>query len=112
MSMAAGAYDSHFHAAVTTAAQVSAVPIDIGSYHILNLTAAVAYIQVFYKLAANVTLGTTVADFHIPLPASGGATLNFGGSGWRTRGPLTLASTTDTTGSTTAASFVSLYKCR
>ena len=112
MPMASGSFDTIFNAAVTTAVQVSAVPVDIGAYHILNTTAAIAYIQVFYALSADVTLGTTVPSFVIPLPASGGATLNLSGSGWRTRGPLTIASTTSPTNSTTASSYVSLWKCR
>jgi len=113
MPMAAGSFDSHYNAPVTgTVLNVSAVPIDIGSYHILNTVAAITYIQFFYKVAASVTLGTTVADFTIGLPASGGATLHFGGSGWRTRGPLSIASTTTPTGSTGALSHVSLWKCR
>ncbi len=112
MAGGTGLYDSLFNAAVTTAVQVSAVPVDIGAYHILNTTAAIAYIQVFYALAASVTLGTTVANFVIALPASGGATINFDGKGWRTRGPLTIASTTSPTNNTTASSYVALWKCR
>ena len=121
MPMAAGSFDTIFKAAVTTAVQVSAVPVDIGAYQILNTTAAIAYIQVFYKLAADVTLGTTAPDFVIPLPASGGATLNFSGSGWRTRAGsvagvaspgLTIAATTSPSNSTTASCYVSLWKCR
>lgn len=34
--------------------------------------AAVAYVQFFDALAANVTLGTTVPKFVLPLPAGGG----------------------------------------
>jgi hypothetical protein len=117
MSLAAGSLDSLFSGQVTTAVQVSAVPVDIGAYQILNTTAAIAYVQVFYRLAADVTLGTTAPDVAIPLPASGGATLNFSGSGWRTRGRagsngLTIASTTSPTNATTALSHVVLWKCR
>ena len=108
-----GSFDTFYSASVTgTKAEVSAVPVDIGAYHILNNAAAISYVQVFYKLAADVTVGTTVADVVIPLPASGGATLNFEGKGWRTRGPLTLAVTTTRTGSSTATADVVLWKAR
>jgi hypothetical protein len=108
-----GSFDSLYHAAVTgTVLQVSAVPVDIGAYHILNTVAAITYIQFFYKLAAAVTIGTTVPDFTIALPASGGATLNLAGQGWRTRGALSIASTTTAGGLTGAASHVSLWKAR
>jgi hypothetical protein len=111
--MSDGLYDSLYSAAVTgTKAEVSAVPVDIGGYHILNNAAAISYVQVFYKLAADVTVGTTAPDFVIPLPASGGATINFAGKGWRTRGPLTLACTTTRTGSSTATADVCLWKAR
>lgn len=111
--MSDGLYDSLFSAAVTgTKVQVSAVPVDIGGYHMLNNAAAITYVQVFYKLAADVTVGTTVADVVIPLPVSGGATINFAGKGWRTRGPLTLASTTTRTGNTTATTDVVIWKAR
>ena len=110
----AGCYDSVFSASVTgTKVQVNAQPMDIGAYHILNNAAAISYLQVFYKLAASVTVGTTVPDVVIPLPASGGATINFEGSGWRTRGDgLTLACTTTRGGASTATADVQLWKCR
>jgi hypothetical protein len=109
----AGSFDSLYNAAVAgTVLQVSAVPVEIGAYHMLNTTAAIAYVQVFYLAAASVTLGTTVANFVIALPASGGATLNMEGRGWLTRGPLSLAGTTTATGNTGAAVYVSLWRCR
>lgn len=108
-----GSFDTFYNASVTgTKAQVSAVPCAIGAYHLLNNAAAITYLQVFYKLAADVTVGTTVPDAVIPLPVSGGATLNFEGKGWLTRGPLTLAATTTRTGSTTATVDVTLWKAR
>lgn len=107
-----GSLDTFYSAAVTgTKAQVSAVPVNIGAYQLLNNAAAPTYLQVFYKLAADVTVGTTAADVVIPLPTSGGATLFFD-DGWLTRGPLTLAATTTRTGSTTATVDVVLWKAR
>lgn len=111
--MSDGLYDSLYSAEVDeTPAQVSAVPVDIGAYHILNLEAAVTYILVYYKLAADVTFGTTVPDESIALPASGGATLNFAGDGWRTRGPLTLCASTDASGAGTPDAHVTLWRAR
>lgn len=107
-----GHLDSCYSASVTgTKAQVSAVPLNIGAYHLLNNAAAITYVQVFYKLAADVTVGSTTPDVVIPLPASGGATLLFD-EGWLTRGPLTLAATTTRTGSSTATVDVVLWKAR
>lgn len=107
-----GALDTCYSASVTgTKAQVSATPLSIGAYQLLNNAAAITYLQVFYKLAADVTVGTTTADVVIPLPASGGATLFFD-KGWLTRGPLTLAATTTRTGSTTATVDVVLWRAR
>lgn len=107
-----GLYDSFFNASVTgTKVEASAVPVNIGAYHILNNDAAIRYVQCFYALAADVSVGTTVPNVVIPLPASGGATLNFQG-GWLTRGPLTLAVTTTRTGSTTGTADVVLWKAR
>jgi hypothetical protein len=111
--MSDGIYDSCFSASVTgTKVEVSAVPLDIGAYHMLNNAAAITYVQVFYKLAAAVTVGSTAADVVIPLPVSGGATINFAGKGWRTRGPVTMAATTTRTGSSTATVDVVLWKAR
>ena len=113
MSVSNGSFDTFFSASVTgTKVQVSAVPVDIGAYHMLNNAAAITYVQVFYKLAAAVTVGTTVPDVVIPLPVSGGATINFSGSGWRTKGPLTLACTTTRTGNSTATVDITLWKAR
>jgi hypothetical protein len=109
-----GLFDVLYSAAVTgTKAEVSVVPVDIGGYHILNNAAAISYVQVFYLPAASVTVGTTVANFVIPLPASGGATAFLGAKGLRTRGTgLTLACTTTRTGSTTATADVLLFRAR
>ena len=108
-----GLFDSVYKGAVNaTPAEVSKVALDIGAYQILNLAAAVTYVLVYYKLAASVTFGTTVPDFVIALPVSGGATLHFGGKGWRTRGPLTLCASTDAAGAGNPSAYVSLWKAR
>lgn len=56
-----------------TKTTVQAVPCRIAAYHFMNTTAAIAYVQVFNKLAADVTVGTTAADLIIPLAANGSA---------------------------------------
>ena len=61
--------------------------------------ASAGYVQLFYKVAADVTLGTTVADTVIPFPAGGvildvGWHINSGHAG------LSIAVTTDRTGLT------------
>lgn len=58
-----------------TKTTVTAVPSRVLGYHLMNTTAAIAYVQVFDKLAANVTVGTTTPDFVIPLAANGSAIL-------------------------------------
>lgn len=75
---------------------------------LLNETAAVAYLQLFKRASASVTVGTNAPDLALGLPASGGLTLSFpqglimGGDG------LTIAGTTTRTGSTGANISVNL----
>lgn len=69
---------------------------------VYNTTAAVAYLQVFYKAAASVTLGTTVPDAVIPIPANSGVAVD---SGWHINSGaagVSLAATTTRTGLTGA----------
>lgn len=88
-----------------TKVEVSATRVALNGYHIVNLTAALCYIQIFNALAANVTVGTTVPYVSIPLPASGGATLYLGG--WNFSA-LTIACTTDHNNAASADAFVVL----
>ena len=76
---------------------------------LLNTTAAVAYLQIFLKAAASVTVGSTTPDYVIGLAADGTAQVTFpvplgtsAGTG------ITLAGTTAAGGSTGAAICVSL----
>lgn len=82
------------------------------SLHLMNGTAATAYLQIFFKKAADVTVGTTVADFTIAIPTN--AATDFvqelafpAGVGVAGSTGLTLAGTTTATGSTGAAISVS-----
>ena len=95
-----------FSAAVNgTKVQVAVSGVSLGGYHIANLTAALAYIQVFNLPAADVTVGTTVPTLSLPLPASGGATLYLGGLDFDA---LTLACTTGATNAVSSDAFVVL----
>lgn len=66
-------FDNAGAAVAGTVVNIStAGPIRIQAVALLNTTAAVAFLQLFRNTAANVTLGTTVPDLSIGLPASGG----------------------------------------
>lgn len=82
------------------------------SLHVRNTTAAIAYLQVFFALAAAVTVGTTVPDFVISLPTNAASDfvkdLEFAnGLGKLGTSGITLAGTTTSTGATGAAISVS-----
>lgn len=82
----------------------------IGVLEASNTTAAKAYLQIFWKAAADVTLGTTVADAVIGLPASGGVVIAFPDQGWRTNTVWCVAGTTSATNSTEALIDVSVWR--
>ena len=95
-----------FSAAVSgTKVEIAASGVCLGGYHIVNLTAALNYVQVFNLPAADVTVGTTVPTLSLPLPASGEATLYLGGLDFDA---LTIACTTTATGAATSDAFVML----
>ena len=85
-----------------TKAEVHGKAATIYGIALLNETAAVAYLQLFKRASADVTVGTTAPDLSLGLPANGGLTLSFprgfilGGEG------LTVAGTTTRAGSTGA----------
>lgn len=64
---------SYFNASVTET-KVSVVAGSVLLFNLLgyNSGAAASYVQFFDALAADVTVGTTVAKFSIPLPIAGG----------------------------------------
>jgi len=77
--------------------------IRIGAIAMLNTTAGNAYLQIFKTAAVNVTLGTTVPDDVIGLPASGGISFPVMSGGWYPGGAgFSIAGTTTRTGSTVA----------
>ncbi len=58
-------------ALVATKQEVKATPATLFGWHIHNVAAAITYIQIFNKAAANVTVGTTVPDLVLGIPSSG-----------------------------------------
>lgn len=99
-----------FSAQVSGKQQVQATPGRIWGYHLLNTTAALAYLQIFNKAAANVTLGTDTPDWVIPLAANGSAIVPPIGTLIARHGvAITIAGTTTRTGSTGAAVDVLLW---
>ncbi len=104
-----GGFGLPFSASVNaTKQQVKGTAGQLYGYHILNTTSAIAYMQVFDKASASVTVGTTVADYIIPLPASGGATIEIS-TGIAHATGITIACTTTRTGSTNAACDVVIF---
>jgi hypothetical protein len=81
-------------------------------WSILNTTAAIAYMQVFNLASASVTVGTTVPDYVVPIPANGttGAGNNILGEiGLAHSVGCTVACTTTRGGSTGAACDVIIF---
>lgn len=101
----------HLSSAITgTVIAGSTVPTDIALIEVGNTTAAIAYIQIFWLAAGDVTLGTTAANVTFAVPASGGVVLSFN-VGWQTGGTAwSMASTTTATGSTGAAQYITVWR--
>jgi|SRR6185369_2438884 len=99
-----------FKAAVAaTKTPVKATPCQLHGWQIVNQTAAEAFVQVFDKADADISVGTTVPDYVIPLPASGGAVLPLNKVGFRHDIGLEIACTTTPTGSSGAACDVLMF---
>lgn len=87
--------------------QLSAVRTGVVTIELVNTTGSVAWVQVFNALAANVTLGSTVPLFSIPLAATNGFdTLDFGPNAMDFDTGLTLGATTAVAGGTPAGAGV------
>ena len=94
--------------AVTTVVQIKATRADLRSLSVSNNTAAAAFLQVFCKPSASVTLGTTAPDFVVQLKTNAGAgderDIPFPiGVCYVTGTGLSVAGTTTATGSSTAS---------
>lgn len=100
-------YIPHFYSAQvagTVLELAASGPQRLRSVVVLNTTGAVAYLQVFNKVAASVTIGTTTPTLSIGLPASSAMALSLPEEGWNVGGTgLSLAGTTARTGATGAA---------
>lgn len=109
-SDAVGSAQSFYNDAVTTAVQVKASRGQVYGLKLINTTAAAAYLQVFFKPAAQVVLGTTVPDLVVPLAANESVVwpmdtpAGLGGTGTG----ITIAGTTTPGGLTGAALKVSM----
>ena len=96
-----------FNQRVTTTVLVKAGATILRYWHVVNTTAAEAFIQVFdARQTADVTLGTTAPNFTIPLAANGESDINLGDNGTPFLNGIVIASTTSSSGSSTAASDV------
>lgn len=97
-------------ALAATKAVVKIGAASLYGYNIANPNAAVTYVQFFNKLTANVTVGTTVPDMVLTLPANG-VLDSLGSLSIDFSIGIVIAVTTTPTGSTAAvaASNVSLF---
>jgi hypothetical protein len=73
--------------------------------HVVNLTAAVAYVHLYDQVAASVTPGTTTPNYTFPVPTAGdtngaGFTIQLGARGTAFANGITMVVTTTTDGST------------
>ena len=90
-----------------TKVAAKAAPGFLYTLKLVNTTAAVAYLQVFDKLAADVTVGTTTPDFCFRLAANESVTIPLELAIQFFNG-ITFAGCTTATGSTGAAISVTL----
>jgi hypothetical protein len=97
-----GLTTSYTAAQSSTKTAIVAVPATLYGWQINNPNAAVSYVQVFNKLTANVTVGTTTPDFVIGIAASGFASFSIP-QGIDLSIGLVIAATTTIGGSTAPA---------
>lgn len=100
---AAAALSSYYNSALNATKQTvgdAGNKINIYGVKIENNDSAVMYVQLFNKAAANVTVGTTVADWTIMVPANDGVILPPARVLKHFNVGLVVAATTTRTGST------------
>lgn len=90
-------------------AAVKAAATILYSITITNAQAAVAFIQLFNVALAGVTLGTTVPDFEVSIPANSSLTLSWMDRGLNFSTALTVGSTTTEKGATGSAAGVQIF---
>ena len=61
-----------------TKTQIKATAGQLYSLDLTNTVATATFVEIFFLPAASVTIGTTVADMHVYLPASGSKSIAFG----------------------------------
>lgn len=76
---------------------------------IVNNQAAIAFIQLFDALSANVTLGTTNPDYEIQVAASSSLAVNFSAAGVVFKIGLVAGSTTAEKGAAASAAGVQVF---
>jgi hypothetical protein len=79
----------------------------ISAISITNLAAAITYLHIFDAQVGDVTVGTTVPDWVICIPASANVTIGFPDPVKHTAG-LTLSSNTTAGGDTGATTFITV----
>ena len=97
----------HDPGADQTLGQVSAEAVIVTAIDAYNPGAALAFLQLFNRPSADVTLGTTVPDFVVPIPDAGGRDTVYPG-GLRFADALTYAVTGSPGGNDAPASPVVL----
>ena len=97
-----------YAAQTTTVQTVKGTAGLLGGYYCYNPNSSVAYLQIFdVASATTVTLGTTVPDLTLGIPATSGANVSLGNGVSMVLG-IKLACTTTATGSTAPASGLDL----
>jgi len=99
-----------FSASVTaTVTAIKNGPGQVFGWQIVNNTGAIAYAQMFNKKASDVTVGTTIPDYVVPLPANGGAVMPVSRTGINHSTGISIACTTTRTGNTSATCDVVMF---
>lgn len=93
-----------FNDSVSSASvQIKATGAQLCALNVVNTTGATAYLQVFGKPAATVSVGTTPPDWVLRIPGTGSIALDFSTPMFISSGTgLSVAGTTTSTGSTPA----------
>jgi len=92
-----------------TKVTVSASQCQLHGLVVVNQTAAEAFLQIFDKAAGDVTVGTTVPDYFVPIPASGGVVLPLALFGFQHLIGIVIACTTSPTNNVGAACDITLF---
>lgn len=97
------------NAGVTAKTTVKATQCMVHGLVVVNQTAAEAFLQVFDALLANVTLGVTVPDYFVPIPASGGVVIPLSNAGFQHFIGVVIGCTTGASNGVGAACDVTMF---